>query len=329
MKTNLSKISLTCIIVFSLLSSVMQQAFCQEMLIGGSMEASDENSWTVTKVQRGTDAIPDDEFSYEFGNTANTCTSCSNGAFYLSSKGTVYSNIVFSQKVTLKANTKYITNAAFRDLTGTLTNFWAQLKIDYSAEIPAKETGDGIKLAGFNTWNGCGQYVNGTFRADGCDSDTITKDVHYNGAFTTPDTLGSEFTAVFAIMVGMWTNTASGAYPFEIIIDEVSLIDSVAAIDTSTPAEITTLENTSGNLTNFPNPATNNTTISYSLSERSSIKLAVYNLLGEEVECLFSGVQDAGKYELPFDLSNYNSSMLICKLEIGDNVITNKMFITK
>ena len=325
MKTNLSRKS------FWLIGSLMiilsfQPLLAQEMLTGGNMESDDASAWTVATVQRGDDAIPNNEFSYEFGYTTGTCTSCNGGALYLSSDGSVYANITFSQEVTLKANTKYIADAAFRDLTGTLQNFWAQLKICYDGSASTLETGDDVKLIGFNTWAGCGQYVNGTFRADGCDADeadTISK-AKYNGVFTTPDTLGESFTAIFTIMVGMWTNTASGAFPYEILIDQVSLIDSVAAI----PSAIHTTSQTP-DLVVYPVPATDQATVSYTLTGKSDVKLSLYNVLGQEVKSLYSGVQEAGSYETTFDVSDISNSILFCKLEIGDKVITRKVVISK
>ena len=49
-------------------------------------------------------------------------------------------------------------------------------------------------------------------------------------------------------------------------------------------------------LTTFPNPFNNDLSIQYDLPERGSVELAIYNLLGEQVELLTSGMKEAGSH---------------------------------
>jgi hypothetical protein len=55
---------------------------------------------------------------------------------------------------------------------------------------------------------------------------------------------------------------------------------------------------------NYPNPFNPETRIKYSIPEQATVSLKVYNLLGQEVVSLTSGVQDAGYYEIAWDGHN-------------------------
>lgn len=307
---------------FSILSiQVSAQDENGEMLQGGSMEEADTAYWTV-EVIGNDDYVPnptgDQIPEYMFGYTQESCSYGDGGALRVYAEGTGFVNIMFYQEVTLTANTLYQVDGAFKDLTGKLDNFWTLLKISLDGAPPTGEN-DGQKLAGFNTWEGCGQYADGTFALDACDSD-------YDGYnFTAPDSLGETFTAYFTIMVGMYTDDATN-YPYDVLIDEVSLIDSVAAAGSSA---IKTSDMDVTNLTSFPNPCSNQTTISYNIAERSNVHLSVYNLLGEKVATLINEIKDAGTYEERFDVSNISGNMLICRLELDNKIIVHKLNIIR
>ncbi|MCC6398133.1 MAG: SMP-30/gluconolactonase/LRE family protein [Bacteroidetes bacterium] len=52
---------------------------------------------------------------------------------------------------------------------------------------------------------------------------------------------------------------------------------------------------------NYPNPFNPTTTLRYGLSERSRVRLTVYNTLGQEISQISDGIEDAGCYERVFD----------------------------
>ena len=52
---------------------------------------------------------------------------------------------------------------------------------------------------------------------------------------------------------------------------------------------------------NFPNPFNPSTRIRYDLPQSSSVRLKIYNLLGEEVRTLVNQFQSAGSYEIEWD----------------------------
>lgn len=288
-----------------------------EMISGGGMEEADDDSWTVNVIGRmETEPVGDQIPEYKFGSTETSLKS-QGKTLHVWAAGTGYVNIVFSQEVTLKANTKYVADGVFKDKTGELNNFWAQLKISLDGEPPQHEN-DGIKIKGFNTWSGCGQFVDGTFSEDACDSQTD------GYGFVTPDTLGDEFTAYFAIVIGMWTNAETGAIPYDIVIDEVSLIDSLEAANSSS-GNLSLAQNQHASLMNYPNPFYGETTIKYALENTSDVEIFVYNMLGEKILYLNEGLKQAGKHETMLDLTNCSNSILFCKLKYNDHTITKKM----
>lgn len=52
---------------------------------------------------------------------------------------------------------------------------------------------------------------------------------------------------------------------------------------------------------NYPNPFNPNTTIEYSIREETEMSLTIYNIKGEFVRTLYSGVQEAGSYKVNWD----------------------------
>jgi hypothetical protein len=68
--------------------------------------------------------------------------------------------------------------------------------------------------------------------------------------------------------------------------------------DTSIPAEYKLVQV-------YPNPFNPATTISYELTTAASIHLAIFNVLGEEVQILVNEPQNAGLYKLQWDTGNY------------------------
>jgi hypothetical protein len=80
---------------------------------------------------------------------------------------------------------------------------------------------------------------------------------------------------------------------------------------------------------NYPNPFNPTTKIRYSIPEYSSVTLKVFNLLGEEIETLFSGEQSAGVYEATFDASRLSSGIYFCSLQTREHKFTRKMMLIK
>jgi photosystem II stability/assembly factor-like uncharacterized protein len=96
----------------------------------------------------------------------------------------------------------------------------------------------------------------------------------------------------------------------------------VVAVEISSPVEFSLNQN-------YPNPFNPSTVINYSLAEAGNVKMAVYNLLGQEVANLMNGYMEAGKHTLSFDASNLPSGTYIYKIETAQFSAVRKMMLTK
>ena len=80
---------------------------------------------------------------------------------------------------------------------------------------------------------------------------------------------------------------------------------------------------------NYPNPFNPITKIKYSLPESMYIKLAVYNVVGEEVAVLVKGLKEAGSYEATFDATDFPSGLYFYKLQSESMEEVKKMMLMK
>jgi len=80
---------------------------------------------------------------------------------------------------------------------------------------------------------------------------------------------------------------------------------------------------------NHPNPFNPSTVINYSIPEDGFVKLAVYNLAGEEVALLVNSQQKAGRYEIDFNASNLASGVYIYRMESVNFNSSKKLMLMK
>jgi hypothetical protein len=81
---------------------------------------------------------------------------------------------------------------------------------------------------------------------------------------------------------------------------------------------------------NYPNPFNPSTMIEFSLPEDvSSVKLTIYNTLGERVAELVNGSLTAGKYSYQWDAKNLATGMYIYELRTDNFVSVKKMALLK
>ncbi len=80
---------------------------------------------------------------------------------------------------------------------------------------------------------------------------------------------------------------------------------------------------------NYPNPFNPSTTIKYSIPEDGFVKLAVYNMLGEEVAAIVNTTQKAGRYEVSFNASQMSSGVYIYRIEASNFTATKKLMLLK
>jgi len=82
-------------------------------------------------------------------------------------------------------------------------------------------------------------------------------------------------------------------------------------------------------LQNYPNPFNPSTTIKYSIAEDGFVKLAVYNMLGEQLTALVNTTQKAGKYEVSFNASNFSSGVYLYRIESSNFTSSKKLILLR
>jgi hypothetical protein len=102
---------------------------------------------------------------------------------------------------------------------------------------------------------------------------------------------------------------------FSVIVTSVNTPQSV-------PTEFTLAQN-------FPNPFNPTTQITFGLPKESTVRVEVYNLLGQQVAEIASGVHAAGFHTVRFDASGLTSGMYLYKLTAGEVSLFRKMMLVK
>ncbi len=82
-------------------------------------------------------------------------------------------------------------------------------------------------------------------------------------------------------------------------------------------------------LFSYPNPFNPSTTIKYSISQSSNVQINIFNLLGQKVENLFDGYQNAGEYSVLWIASEMPSGVYFAKLNSEKNSKSIKMMLLK
>jgi hypothetical protein len=80
---------------------------------------------------------------------------------------------------------------------------------------------------------------------------------------------------------------------------------------------------------NYPNPFMGQTTIRYTLPASQNVTLKVYNMLGQEVQVLTSGMQAPGLHDVVFDARSLASGIYFYRMQAGSQVITRTMTVVR
>lgn len=72
------------------------------------------------------------------------------------------------------------------------------------------------------------------------------------------------------------------------------------------------------NLEAVPNPFNNKTVVEFSIPENGSVRLSVFNMLGNQVEKIAEGDYQAGKYLCEFNACNLETGIYLCKFEFSN-----------
>ncbi len=78
-------------------------------------------------------------------------------------------------------------------------------------------------------------------------------------------------------------------------------------------------------LTSFPNPFTTQTTITFELNRPGRVRLAVFDVLGRELQVLLDGPMTPGRHAVVWDASGYPSGVYLYRLTVNGRSLTGKM----
>jgi len=108
-------------------------------------------------------------------------------------------------------------------------------------------------------------------------------------------------------------------------LDLISLVGSTVGINqngTEIPAKYNLSQN-------YPNPFNPSTKINFSLPKSGNVKLAVYDMIGNEVSVLTNGNLAAGNYTADFNASKLSSGVYFYKLTTDEFSSTKRMMLIK
>ncbi|TVQ00334.1 MAG: T9SS C-terminal target domain-containing protein [Balneolaceae bacterium] len=80
---------------------------------------------------------------------------------------------------------------------------------------------------------------------------------------------------------------------------------------------------------NYPNPFNSVTIIGYELNEAAEVRIDIYDMLGRRIETLLNEFRQAGGHYVRWEASGRASGIYICRLQIGNQVITQTMTLVK
>lgn len=80
---------------------------------------------------------------------------------------------------------------------------------------------------------------------------------------------------------------------------------------------------------NYPNPFNPSTNINFFLPEERTVRVGVYNIVGQQVALLLDDVVQQGEHSLVWDASDKPSGIYIVQLETGSRIFTRKITLIK
>jgi hypothetical protein len=80
---------------------------------------------------------------------------------------------------------------------------------------------------------------------------------------------------------------------------------------------------------NYPNPAINSTRVDYTLKQSGSVKLALYDMYGKEINVLVNENQSAGTRQLKVNTEHLQSGVYYYTLTVNGQSVSRKMTISK
>jgi hypothetical protein len=80
----------------------------------------------------------------------------------------------------------------------------------------------------------------------------------------------------------------------------------------------------------YPNPASGQATVTYSVPSAKDVTITILNLLGQEVSTILNAAeQNAGTYNVSFDVNGLNPGIYYCRLSVNNKLIVKKLIVNK
>lgn len=106
----------------------------------------------------------------------------------------------------------------------------------------------------------------------------------------------------------------------------VAVGDNGTILVMSSPSSVSEIDN-KNEISIFPNPCSNKTTIRFGVTSRKTIELKVFNTFGREVSLLYRGEKQPGSHQIVFDASELPEGIYFVRLNTGKSSITKKMIV--
>ena len=139
-----------------------------------------------------------------------------------------------------------------------------------------------------------------------------------NGVFHSSNG-GKAWRAVNAGLInpGITALAVSGTDLFAAVFEDGVWMRPLAEMIASAQDELSATQATFRLEQNYPNPFNPTTTIRYAIPRRGSVRITVFNVLGQEVGRLVDGVQDAGYHDVRFDGTRLASGIYFYRILAG------------
>ena len=126
--------------------------------------------------------------------------------------------------------------------------------------------------------------------------------------------LGTISTATSALIMFKFTSNAGN----NIYIDDINIMGNVG---------IDELANNI-NYTIYPNPAEDNTMVSFTLLENNSVNIKVYDIVGKEINSVFEGNLGNGEHQFPIaEKTHFAAGVYFVRLTVGGESFTKKLIV--
>ncbi|MDW7691332.1 T9SS type A sorting domain-containing protein [Flammeovirgaceae bacterium SG7u.111] len=80
---------------------------------------------------------------------------------------------------------------------------------------------------------------------------------------------------------------------------------------------------------NYPNPASYNTTLAFSIEKEGRVRLEIRDMRGALVDVATDAAFEVGTHKVDYDLSSYKSGIYVVRMFYGDKIINIKMSVVK